>query len=95
VDRTDALWTGLKLLGAYFIVVGLAQSGTAIYHLSRIGWYEPIGSLEWLRMNQLGNLIAALIELFGGWVLWRATKRFVPESRIANHNSLLPDEPKG
>lgn len=34
MSRSDALAVGLKLLGAFFLITGLAEVGLSVYHLA-------------------------------------------------------------
>src|SRR5262245_59407323 len=69
MNRTDALWVGLKLLGVYLLVNGAVEANWALFELSQSGpSATPLFSKEWAYRELIrggGFAVAGLALLFG------------------------------
>jgi hypothetical protein len=84
MSRSDALAVGLKLLGAFFLITGLAEVGYAVYHLATVReaidfrrqFYDPYHALIRAGITTIGGLWLLLTaDYYGEGKLRKAPPR--------------------
>ncbi|HJZ54951.1 MAG TPA: hypothetical protein VKE74_08320 [Gemmataceae bacterium] len=75
MDRWDALWVGLKLLGTYFVVVGVGSVAAGCYAMLHEA--TPPYSASYAKLQEmLRGMVSGAVYLIGGLTLLLGAGRF-------------------
>jgi hypothetical protein len=90
--RLNGLWIGLKLLGVYFLVTGLAEVGSAIQLRVSVQNVSASGG-DMMAQVAYRNIIHALVTIVGGILLLLTADYFAPFWRERNPGGGESGEP--
>jgi hypothetical protein len=89
MKANDYLWVGLKLLGTYFLIVGLAEIAHTLHLISRLQFDPQLqgSSVGILRDGTLMGLSTAIVHFFAGIFLICCTGMLVKRLRNPNQDA--------
>lgn len=69
MSSSESLKVGLKLLGAYFVIVGLSDVGYGLWHLIDVRADDGEFISRFIRYESHASLIASVVKVVGGIAL--------------------------